>query len=451
MATATEPVTSREVLTGFGGVRRCETSVLRSASPDRLRELIAARPAGGLVARGAGLSYGDAAQNSTGVVVSPAAGAAIRLDRMAQTVTAAATTTFAEVLRRIVPAGFILPVLPESAHVTVGGAIAADVHGRNHAAAGSLSAWVDQVELIDGTGSLRTLTMAADPEGLRATLGGMGLTGIILSATIRLLPVESSMLRVVSDRTADLDATLSLLAGSAAQYAVARVDATASGAALGRGVVDCADHAGLADLPAADQRLAYRQRTPLQVPAVPLPLLTPLSARAINTARFRRAPASRSGLTDIAAFFHRLDLVQGWNRAAARAGLIRYQLAVPAGAETVLASVLENLRRNNCAPVLGTLMRLGPADGGPLSLAVPGWCLAVDIPAGQYRLGQLLTWLDMQVAGAGGRVGLAEDTRLGEYAFNAMYGPVSDWRDARARLDPHGLFQSDLGRRVGLC
>jgi decaprenylphospho-beta-D-ribofuranose 2-oxidase len=442
---------ARQVMTGFGRIGASVSSVIGLPSIGRLQELIAARLPAGLIARGSGLSYGDAALNRDGLVVTPVTASAVDLDADRLTVTATASTTFAEILSRIVPAGFILPVLPGTRHLTVGGAIAADVHGKNHRQAGSLSAWVERIELLDGTGEVRQLSLVSDGPGLRATVGGMGLTGVLLSATIRLRRIETSMVHVMSRRAADLDAALSMLEATTAQYSVAWIDATAPGASLGRGVVEQADHALRADVPGARHELSYRQRRPRRVPATPVPLVTPLAARALGGLRFAAAARERSGLADLAAFFHRLDAVQGWNEAVSPHGLLQYQFVVPLGAETVLADVLASMQRQRCAPVLGTLRRFGIASGGPLSFPVAGWCLAVDMPAGQAKLGPLLTRLDLQVAEAGGRVYLAKDARLGRYAFESMYRPLPDWQAVRARLDPRGVFQSDLGRRLALC
>ena len=441
----------RRVMTGFGRIGSSVAAVASLPGIGRLQELIAAGPPAGLIARGSGLSYGDAALNSDGVVVSPVTAAVIDLDAERQTVTATASTTFAEILSRIVPAGFILPVLPGTRHLTIGGAIAADVHGKNHRQAGSLSAWVERVELLDGTGEVRQLSLVSDPPGLRATVGGMGLTGVVLSATIRLRRIETGMVRVISRRAADLDAALSMLESAPTQYAAARIDAGAPGASLGRGVVEEADHALPADLSGARHELSYRQRRQRRVPATPVPLITPLTARALGSLRFAAAARERSGLADLATFFHRPDTVQGWNHALSPYGLVRYQFVVPLGAEAVLARVLASVRRQRCAPILATLSRFGIGSGGALSFPLTGWCLALDIPAGQAQLSALLTRLDMRVAEAGGRIYLAEDARLSQYVLESMYGELPDWQAVKARLDPRGLFQSNLGRRLGLC
>jgi decaprenylphospho-beta-D-ribofuranose 2-oxidase len=448
----TAPGTARaRTMTGFGRVRPSQSVVVGPVDRERLQALIATRPQAGLVARGAGLSFGDAAQNAGGVVVSPVTRPAIQLDPDRPTVTASSGTTFAEILSQIVPAGFILPVLPGTSQLTVGGAIGADVHGKNHRQAGSLSAWVEQVDLVDGTGELRRLSRTSDPAGLRATVGGMGLTGIVLAATLRLRRIDSDMMEITSRRAGSLDAVLSMMEGSASQYSVAWIDATASGACLGRGIVDSADHASrpAGSLPGQGPR--YRQGRPRRAPAIPVSLVTPRTARAINSAWFRKAPAERLGLTDLATYFHWLDAVDGWSRVTGPAGLVQYQFVVPDGAEHILSVVLQAVQRDNCAPFLGTLKRFGVASGGALSFPMPGWCLGIDMPASSPGLGALLTALDMRVADVGGRICLADDARLSQYAFEAMYGQLADWRATRDRLDPHRLFRSDLGRRVGLC
>ncbi len=442
---------SRQTMTGFGGIRPSQAVVVGPAGVDRLRALIATRPAGGLVARGAGLSYGDAAQNGRGIVVSPVTSPAVAIDQERQTVTASAATPFAEILRLLVPAGFILPVLPGTSQLTVGGALAADIHGTNHSHAGSLSAWVEQVELMDGTGELRQLSPGSDAAGLYASLGGMGLTGVMLTATIRLRRITSDFMAVTSRRAGNLDSVLSMMKGATSHYSVAWIDATATGAALGRGVVTTAYHANGPDPALAGRSLSYRRGPRHHAPAMAASLVTPVTARAFNSLWYRKAPAERAVLTDLATYFTPLDAVHGWNRLAGPQGLVQYQFVVPFGAESVLSAALAAVQAGRCAPFLATLRRFGVASGGPLSFPAPGWCLAIDMPAGRPCLGAVLHALDMRVADAGGRVYLASDARVSQYAVESMYGALADWRTTRDRLDPHGLFRSDLGRRVGLC
>lgn len=443
-------MSANQVLTGWGRTRPSWAKVSGPMDRCALQELVASRPARGVLARGAGRSYGDAAQNMDGHVVSPAQ-PALELDVAARTLRAPASASFAEVLAEAVPQGLMLPVLPGTRHLTLGGAVAADVHGKNQHADGSIAAWIDELELIDGTGTLRTLTPDGDPEAFHATVGGMGLTGIILTVKIRMMPVCSAMMRVTSYRQADLDGLMARLDSTRERYSVAWVDTTASGRALGRGIVDTGDHLAGPDPRREPEGLSYRPPPARRAPAMPICPVTPLSARCFNSLWYSQATNYRIAVTDLPTFFHRLDAVDGWNRAIGPRGLIQYQFVVPDGAENVIARALETVQQHRCAPFLGTLKRFGQASKGPLSFPMRGWSLAIDMPAARPGLRHALAKLDHAVTAVGGRVYLAKDARLGRASFDVMYGPQTAWRAARAQLDPDGVFQSDLGRRLGLC
>ena len=231
---------TERVLTGWGRTAPSRALVTAPADPAQVQEIIAAQPARGIVARGAGRSYGDAAQNGGGYVLSPVTAAHIELDPSAPSVRVSASTTFTELLEHLVPNGLLPPVLPGTRHLTVGGAIAADVHGKNHHADGSISAWLDDIDLIDGESRRRTLVPGTDE--FRATVGGMGLTGIILTAKLRLLRISSTALQVTTQRLPDLDSLLAAMDASTSRYSVAWIDPSGAGRSLGRGVLDTGDH-----------------------------------------------------------------------------------------------------------------------------------------------------------------------------------------------------------------
>ncbi|WP_035798315.1 FAD-binding oxidoreductase [Kitasatospora mediocidica] len=451
MGTVLRAAATNRLLQGWGRTTGSHSQVLGPLEPDRLRELIAERPERGVLARGAGCSYGDAAQNAGGLVLTPVVPARIDLDVAAARVRVSGSTTFAELLERVVPHGLLPPVLPGTRRLTVGGAVAADVHGKNQRADGSLFHWLESIELLCGDGELRTLTADRDGPAFRATVGGMGLTGVILAVTLRLIRIRSSLLRVTVRRAPDLDALMAELEGATSRYAVAWIDTTATGRSLGRGIVDLGDHLAAPDPGAEPDGLRYGPARPRSAPRMPLGVFNPVTARAFNELWYRRAPRERHALQGFPEFFHRLDAVDRWNLALGPRGFLQYQFAVPLRARHVVTDVLESLQRVGAAPFLGTLKRFGPSRGGPLSFPLPGWSLAVDMPPGGPRLAELLHGLDRKVANAGGRVYLAKDARLGRGAFDAMYGPLDDWRAARALLDPADTMRSDLGRRLGLC
>ncbi|MFI9271105.1 FAD-binding protein [Kitasatospora sp. NPDC052896] len=439
------------LLQGWGRTTTGRSRVLGPLEPDALRALVARRPEGGLLARGAGRSYGDAAHNTGGLVLAPAIAPHIAVDPVAGTVRAAASTTFAQLLAALVPHGLLLPVLPGTSRLTLGGAIAADVHGRNQRTDGTLARWLDSIELLCSDGELLEIRADRDGPAFDATVGGMGLTGVITAATLRLVRVRSALVEVGSHRAADLDAVLALLDPAPNRYAIARVDTTAGGRALGRGIVDLADHRAVPDPAAEPDGPRYAPPRGPRAPRLPVGVVNPLTARAFNGLWYHRAPRRTRTVQDLSTFFHRLDAVRDWNRSLGPAGFLQYQFVVPPAAHGVVAEVLQSLRRAGAAPFLGTLERFGPASGGPLSFPMPGWSLAVDMPADRPGLGGVLDDLDQRVAEAGGRVYLAKDARLGRTAFEAMYGSLEEWRATRARLDPAGLIRSDLGRRLGLC
>jgi decaprenylphospho-beta-D-ribofuranose 2-oxidase len=440
-----------QLLAGWGAGTPVRSRVLGGLDAEQLRELVISRPPRGVLARGGGCSYGDAAQNAGGFVLLPVGPELIEPDTAAATVRVGAQVTFAALLARLVPLVLLPPVLPGTRHLTVGGAIAADVHGKNHRGDGSIARWTAEIELLDGQGVLHRLAPGGDRAAFLATTGGMGLTGIILAATLRLRRIRSTLLRVQSHRQPGLAEVMAAMDRARSQYTVAWVDTTAAGRSLGRGIVELADHLADPDPAREPAGLTYRAGRPARVPALPFCPFVPWTARAFNSLWFRKAPAQQDQAVALPAFFHRLDAVSGWNRALGRPGIIQYQMAVPDQGAAVLAEVLDRIQRAGCAPFLGTLKRFGPASGGPLSFPLPGWSLAVDMPAGHLALGPLLDGLDDLVAAAGGRVYLAKDGRLRREAFDRMYGDLAEWRAVRARLDFAGVFQSDLGRRTGLC
>lgn len=445
------------LLTGWGRTAATAATVEAARDPVEVARLVRRAGPRGVLARGSGCSYGDAAGNGGGTVIR-VAGGQVAVDPAVGTMSAAAGTTFADLLRATLPHGLVLPVLPGTARLTLGGAVAADVHGKNHPVDGSLGRHLLDLDLVTADGRCTRLTPTGpDPDAFWATVGGMGLTGVVTRATVRLHRVSTSRMRVATSRTPDLAASLALFdAPGAPRYAVAWVDCLARGRSRGRGVWTGAEHAEVGDLAAADRAdpLSCPAARRLSAPPLPGGPLRPATVRAFNAVYHRRAPTPQTTtLQSLASYFQPLDAVAGWNRLYGPAGFVQYQAAVPAGREDVLADLLGRLADSGTAPFLAVLKRLGavdPAQGCGLSFPLPGWTLAVDLPLGPPRLARLLDGLDDLVAGAGGRVYLAKDARLRPDLLPAMYPQLPSWRAVRDRLDPHGCFASDLGRRLGL-
>jgi decaprenylphospho-beta-D-ribofuranose 2-oxidase len=405
----------------------------------------------GVIARGLGRAYGDAAQNAGGAVIDMTAHDRL-LSFEGDTVTVEAGMSLGALISHVLPSGWFVPVTPGTQHVTVGGAIASDVHGKNHHRDGSFGRHVTSLKLVSPSGS-----HVLEPGSPRfdATFGGMGLTGVVTEATLRLLPVESAWVREDIERCADVDDCMARMSerDDDYRYSVAWIDCLARGGRLGRSVLMRGDHAPADAVPAGAKPLA--RRGGLRVPALPWApngLLRRETVAAFNEVYFRRAPALERGrLVGLDPFFYPLDAVTGWNRMYGSRGFLQYQFVVPFGSvgEDALREALRRLSEARVASFLAVLKRFGPGSG-MISFPMPGWTLALDMPAGDPSLGRLLDGLDSLVASAGGRVYLSKDSRLRPELLGAMYPELDRWRDAVRALDPASVMQSDLSRRLGL-
>ncbi len=283
----------------------------------------------------------------------------------------------------------------------------------------------------------------------------MGLTGVIVSATLCTVAVETGWMRVDTERFGSLDALMSAMQDTDADwsYSVAWVDTVSSGRALGRSVLSRGEHARLDEL---DPR---RARTPYPLPGdprigapagVPNGLVSRPTVRAFNAAWYRKAPRHREDeLQSLATFFHPLDGVRDWNRLYGPSGFVQYQLVVPDGAGAVVHEAVRRLAAGGHASFLAVLKRFGPANDGLLSFPIAGWTLALDLPA-RPGLGSVLDDLDTLVAEVGGRIYLAKDARLSARSFAAMYPRAEEFARVRDRVDPGRILASDLARRLGL-
>jgi decaprenylphospho-beta-D-ribofuranose 2-oxidase len=446
---------SRRPLTGWGRTNP-SVATLRPAGDDaELARLVTEAGRRGVLARGLGRSYGDAAQNGGGVVVDMTIRhGVLSVDTGAALVEVEAGASLDHLMRLLLPMGLFVPVSPGTRQVTVGGAIAADIHGKNHHVDGSFGRHVVSMDLLCADGTIRQLT--PESELFWATVGGMGLTGLVLRATLRMKKVESAYCLVDTERCVDLDDLLQRMAEGDHRYtySVAWIDCLARGSSLGRSVLTRGWSATRAQLPSRsrDHALDFRPRQLAVAPSVfPSGLLSRATVSAFNEAWYRKAPRERRGeIQSIAAFFHPLDAVAQWNRIYGPKGFLQYQFVVPFGAEDALRRCIEMLSDAGQASFLAVLKRFGQPSPGHLSFPTPGWTLALDVPIGAAILGGLLDRLDEEVLAAGGREYLAKDSRLPASAIARMYPRLDEWRDVKRAADPHGVFNSDLARRLGL-
>ncbi len=423
-----------------------------------------ARSGRSVIARGAGCSYGDAAQNDGGDVLDMTElDRVISIDAQEGLVTAQAGATIGQLMARLSAHGLTLPVVPGTRHVTVAGAIASDIHGKNHHCDGGFARHVTSLTLCAPGGDVYELTPEDDPDLFYATLGGMGLTGVVLEATLRTEPLVGPWVMADIDRTDGLEQTLELMSGREEhRYSVAWLDLLAPGAKLGRAVLSRADPLAVGDpTPSARGRRGAGDVYPgalskppvADVPrAFPEALLRGESVRAFNALHWGISPRRERGRPlALAPYFFPLDVLGKWNRLYGKAGLVQYQFAIPSGQERALERCFELIRVRRLPVYLAVFKRFGAEFGGPLSFPLEGWTLAMDLPAGAPGLHAGLDELDAVVAGCGGRVYLTKDSRLQGEMLQAMYPRLDEFHAQRERTDPHGLLRSDLAQRLGLC
>ena len=359
-------------------------------------------------------------------------------------------------MRALLPFGLWVPVLPGTRQVTVGGAIAADVHGKNHHTQGSFGNHVRSLDLLMADGEVRTVTPDGDTEALFwATVGGMGLTGAILGATVALQRTETAYFTVDTHRAANIDDLMQQMSEGDENYtySVAWFDAVTKGRHMGRGVLTRGNKARLAELPTKLRRDPLKFVAPSlgTLPEIfPNRMINKATAKAFSTAWYQKAPKHRTGeLQNITKFFHPLDMVAEWNRVYGPHGFLQYQFVVPFEEAEAFRRCLEMIVSSGHLSCLNVLKRFGPGNPSPLSFPMPGWTLTVDLPIEQ-GLDKLCDALDNEVVGAGGRVYLAKDSRLSAAMFRQMYPRLDDFLAVRREVDPTGMFNSDLARRLEL-
>ncbi|HEY5437328.1 MAG TPA: FAD-binding oxidoreductase [Acidimicrobiales bacterium] len=440
---------SREQLTGWGRTTTSIADVQHPTSEEEIEEVLAGPDE--VTARGLGRSYGDAALLGGGVVLDNRSFDTIGPIGDDGTVTLGSGVSIDQLLNIAVPLGWFVPVTPGTRQVSIGGALAADVHGKNHHVDGSIGAHVLEIRLVTPSGA-RTLSPTDDGELFWATLGAMGLTGFVTSATIQLMKIETDRVLVDTNRFSDLDSVMSAMTEGDRdyRYSVAWVDCMTRGSHMGRAILTRGVHATRGDV--SDAALRGPRSSKLAVPfAAPSGLLNSLTVKAFNEAWYRTSPRHEERESEsFSSFFHPLDGVRDWNLLYGKRGFVQYQFCVPdEGADTVVRAI-DHLSASKVPSFLAVLKRFGPPTPGPLSFPMPGWTLALDLPVGPSKLPGVLDTLDEMVIGAGGRVYFAKDARLSPDKVRAMYPRLHEFLDVKNRVDPDHRLTSDLARRLQL-
>ena len=444
---------SQGTLTGWGNTAPSRATIKRPRNASEVSEVIGSA-AHHVIARGLGRSYGDPAQSAGGTVIdNRGLGQRSIIDPDTGTITLGAGVSLDELLREAIPAGYFVPVTPGTRQVTLGGAIAADIHGKNHHVDGSFMDHIEALTLVTPSGTF-TISPTHDSELCWATAGGMGLSGVIVEATLRLIPIETSSVLVDTERFEDIDALMdAMVTGDHHyRYSVAWVDCMAKGARLGRGVLTRGDHASADQVPLDKPRLQPPGSPKLAIPfTAPKGLLNKYSIAAFNEAWFRKAPKHKDGeVQSLSTFFHPLDGVSMWNRLHGPRGFLQYQFVVPDAASHIVPQAMALLSRRSVPSFLAVLKRFGKGNSGLLSFPTAGWTLALDIPLGAGHASAVLDELDELIAEAGGRIYLAKDSRLSPHLIPTMYPKLEQFQAVCDRVDPGQKLGSDLSRRLNL-
>ncbi len=432
-------------LSGWG---RALTAQVRAWRPERaaaVQQVLRADRADGVVAYAAGRSYGDAPLNDGGDTVLTA-----RLDRIIaadwQTgqVACEAGVAVGDLMRIALAQGYAVPVSPGTGYATIGGCIANDVHGKNHDRHGSFGDHIDWIELALPDGEVRRITPDADEDLFAATVGGIGLTGIMLAAGLTLRKVPSNAVEMTETPARDLDAFLAMqeAARDRNTYVVGWIDATARGRRLGRGILETADDAETAVAAPARRR----RRMPVEMPGF---AMNRLSVGLFNALYYHRVPRrGRTRRAPLAQFLYPLDAIEDWNRLYGKRGFYQFQCVLPdAEAAAGLRALMEEIAGAGSGSFLAVLKTLGGAGRGHLSFPLRGYTLALDFPAKPGVI-DLLGRLERLTLDHGGRIYLAKDGAMAPESFAAMYPKLGAFRAVLDTIDPDRVMDSDMARRL---
>ncbi|HEV2613526.1 MAG TPA: FAD-binding oxidoreductase [Gammaproteobacteria bacterium] len=384
------------------------------------------------IARGQGRSYGDASLNHDhAVILTEKLNRFIRFDQKTGIITAEAGLALIDLLTVIVPAGWFVPVTPGTQFVSLGGCVAADVHGKNHHRVGSFGQHALNLKLILADGSHITCSPSENTEIFFATVGGMGLTGIIGEVTLQLIPIKSQFMAVQHHAVTDL-AEMGIYDDD---YSVTWLDTERE-----RGIVMTAHH--------ADGSLklnADKNKTGLRPPSF---LLNHYSIRLFNYLYFQKNSRKSNFSSDYKPYFYPLDKITDWNKMYGKQGFVQYQCVFPKQAALIgIHEILKIMKKNNTVSFLSVLKRLGKSSGGLLSFPMEGLTLAMDIAFNSSTL-KLLKEFDQIVLAHQGRVYLAKDACLSPESFRAMYPQYEKFAEIKHKIDPQNIFSSSLSKRL---
>jgi decaprenylphospho-beta-D-ribofuranose 2-oxidase len=430
-------------ISGWGGYPTQEARAITPLSLSAFSAELKQYPS--LIARGMGRSYGDSA-NADVVLQTISCDHFIAFDAATGLLTAETGATLRDILKITVKRGWFLPVTPGTSFVTVGGAIASDVHGKNHHIAGTFGQYVKSITMLLGTGEVVTTSLTQLPDLFHATCGGMGLTGVILTATIQLMPVKSAYITQKTIKADSLEEVCEAFeANSSAPYSVAWIDCLATGQHLGRSVLMLGEHADNGGL---DLRIKKPITIPIHTPAA---LLNSMTMRAFNNTYWTKAAHNKTQTIPLLRYFYPLDAIGEWNKLYGKAGFAQYQFVLPRSDGVAnMRKILTQIAQSGAGSFLAVLKQFGPANQNLLSFPIEGYALALDFKMTQSTI-SLLHKLDDMVVGMGGRIYLTKDAVMQEKTFKRTYQSWQVFEAVRQKYGAIGKFASAQSKRLGLA
>lgn len=466
--------TTTKTLTGWGRTQATTAEVLSTPDVETIAKAVAQvaddnadKPSHlkrGVIARGMGRSYGDPTNNAGGLVIDMRELNKIHdIDPDTAIVDVDAGVTLDQLMKAALPYGLWVPVLPGTRQVTIGGAIGPDIHGKNHHSAGSFGDHVLSMELLVADGRVLHLEPEGTPDDPKgelfwATVGGMGLTGIILRARIEMTRTETAYFIADTDRTTTLDETIEFHSDGSEHnytYSSAWFDAISGGKKLGRSTISRGSLATLDQLKEFAPKLAkdplkFNAPQLMTVPDIfPSWTMNKLSLMAIGEAYYMMGSPARNQIQNLTQFYQPLDLIGEWNRGYGSKGFLQYQFVVPTEAVEPFKQIIKDIQASGHYSALNVFKLFGEGNRAPLSYPMPGWNVCVDFPI-KPGLGKFLDDLDRRVMEFGGRLYLAKESRTSAENFHKMYPGMEGWLKTRRDIDPTGVFESDMSRRLEL-
>lgn len=440
----------KEKIGGWGNYPLADCFVYRSEKWSDLRELVECQEL--KIPRGNGRSYGDTALNDGhSLLLLTKLNRFLSFDSEKGILECEGGAMLEEIIEFFLPKGYFLPVTPGTKYVTIGGAIANDVHGKNHHKAGCISQHILDLKLLTASGEILTCSRNQNKELFWATVGGIGLTGIIISARIQLIRIDSAMIDVDYIKATNLEEAFELFRQHDHEYdySVAWIDCLATGKSLGRSVLMLGNHSPQSKTkPLLQSKSPFKWNIPIELPSSPLNSLT---IKGFNHFYYNSFKDGSHKTIDYNSYFYPLDSILNWNRLYGKKGFIQYQVVFPEETSLVgLTEMLKNLSHSKRASFLAVLKSFGTQNEGLLSFPFKGHTLALDFPIKDQTIFPFLKELDELVLRYKGRIYLAKDSVILPATFKAMYPKLEEFKKIKKEVDPKGIFSSSMSRRLGI-